>query len=171
MFLHSVMSTKSTWLMDMLAVIDKVLSCGCPMASKSCTVRSTYLVLGTFVGSCCTTKDLQPGSRQLLHLLQLLLPRSTGLAPRHLRLALCIVATPTILPAGALSRYTGSQHEAHSQLTEPANYVHIESDLTLLGFAGLMDPPRPEVRNAVRDCQLAGIRVRLHLFPIQRCRL
>jgi hypothetical protein len=37
--------------------------------------------------------------------------------------------------------------------------VAIERDLTLLGFAALEDPPRPEVRDAVRDCQLAGIRV------------
>lgn len=37
--------------------------------------------------------------------------------------------------------------------------MEIERDLTLLGFAALEDPPRPEVRDAVRDCQLAGIRV------------
>ena len=63
--------------------------------------------------------------------------------------------------AGDLSHYTGPQHPAHSQLKDPANYAQIESDLTLLGFAGLMDPPRPEVRNAVQDCQKAGIRVQL----------
>jgi len=42
--------------------------------------------------------------------------------------------------------------------------VTIEKELTLLGFAGLEDPPRPEVRDAVRDCQLAGIRVRSPLL-------
>ncbi|DBA90070.1 TPA: hypothetical protein ACH3X2_004332 [Trebouxia sp. C0005] len=60
---------------------------------------------------------------------------------------------------GDLAHYDGAQHSAHGQLTEPANYVAIERDLTLLGFAALEDPPRPEVRDAVRDCQLAGIRV------------
>ena len=70
--------------------------------------------------------------------------------------------TPDLVLAGDLSHYTGPQHAAHGQLKDPANYVHIESDLTLLGFAGLMDPPRPEVRDAVRDCQQAGIRVSLH---------
>ena len=61
--------------------------------------------------------------------------------------------------SGDLAHYDGAQHSAHGQLIEPANYLAIEQDLTLLGFAGLEDPPRPEVRDAVRDCQLAGIRV------------
>ncbi|QEW18587.1 Calcium-transporting ATPase [Marinibacterium anthonyi] len=34
-----------------------------------------------------------------------------------------------------------------------------EANLTLLGFAGLLDPPRPEVADAVRACHGAGIRV------------
>jgi Ca2+-transporting ATPase len=34
-----------------------------------------------------------------------------------------------------------------------------ESGLTLLGFAGMADPPRPEVADAVRMCRRAGIRI------------
>ena len=49
--------------------------------------------------------------------------------------------------------------QAHAQLLDPANYESIESDLTWLGVAGLLDPPRPEVRGAIADCVLAGIRV------------
>lgn len=49
--------------------------------------------------------------------------------------------------------------QAHAQLLDPANYEGIESGLTWLGVAGLLDPPRPEVRGAIADCVLAGIRV------------
>lgn len=68
-----------------------------------------------------------------------------------------------MVTAGDLASYDGAEHPAHGQLTEPSNYMEIERDLTLLGFAGLEDPPRGEVPLAVRDCQLAGIRVRLYL--------
>ncbi|HYO89929.1 MAG TPA: cation-transporting P-type ATPase, partial [Candidatus Limnocylindrales bacterium] len=35
----------------------------------------------------------------------------------------------------------------------------VETDLTLLGLMAMMDPPRPEVAEAVQKCQTAGIRV------------
>jgi Ca2+-transporting ATPase len=34
-----------------------------------------------------------------------------------------------------------------------------ESDMTLLGLAGMIDPPRPEAKAAVRKCNEAGIKV------------
>ncbi|KAJ9385423.1 hypothetical protein DTO063F5_4198 [Paecilomyces variotii] len=37
----------------------------------------------------------------------------------------------------------------------------IESDLTLLGLAGLYDPPRLETKGAVKECTTAGIRVHM----------
>jgi P-type Ca2+ transporter type 2C len=46
---------------------------------------------------------------------------------------------------GDLASYDGEHHRAHEQLQDPANYARIESGLTFLGLAGLMDPPRPEV--------------------------
>jgi Ca2+-transporting ATPase len=36
---------------------------------------------------------------------------------------------------------------------------HIESDLIFAGFAAMRDPPQPQVKEAVLECQRAGIRV------------
>ena len=41
----------------------------------------------------------------------------------------------------------------------PAEREDAEQDLCLLGLAALSDPPRPEVKGAVADCQRAGIRI------------
>lgn len=41
------------------------------------------------------------------------------------------------------------------------DFVDVESNLTLLGLFGLMDPPREEAITAVRVCQEAGIRVKM----------
>ena len=37
----------------------------------------------------------------------------------------------------------------------------LEKDLTLLGLAGLLDPPRIETKDAIRECALAGIKVHM----------
>jgi P-type Ca2+ transporter type 2C len=42
-------------------------------------------------------------------------------------------------------------------LPEPLEPEMIETELTLLGLVALIDPPRPEVPQAVADCQQAGI--------------
>jgi Ca2+-transporting ATPase len=40
----------------------------------------------------------------------------------------------------------------------PGELQDLERDLTLVGLAGMLDPPRPEVSEAVRLCRTAGIR-------------
>ncbi|MEC7168006.1 MAG: cation-transporting P-type ATPase [Candidatus Thermoplasmatota archaeon] len=37
----------------------------------------------------------------------------------------------------------------------------VEKNLTFLGLVGIMDPPRPEVKEAIRICQDAGIKVKM----------
>ena len=41
---------------------------------------------------------------------------------------------------------------------DPARHV---TDLTFLGLLGIMDPPRPEAREAIKQCNAAGIAVRM----------
>lgn len=60
---------------------------------------------------------------------------------------------------GPLGSYDGDRHQAHAQLTNPSQYEAIESGLVFVGLAGLEDPPRPEVPDAIAQCQAAGIRV------------
>ncbi|KAH0876854.1 hypothetical protein HID58_064248 [Brassica napus] len=56
--------------------------------------------------------------------------------------------------------YDGSEdHPAHQQLLNPSNYSSIESNLTFVGFVGLRDPLRKELRQAIADYRTAGIRV------------
>lgn len=55
----------------------------------------------------------------------------------------------------ALARRTMKDGEREITLSD------IEHGLTLLGLAGLIDPPRPEAIAAIAECKVAGIRVKM----------
>ena len=44
-------------------------------------------------------------------------------------------------------------------LSDASKFVAVESQLTLCGIAGMLDPPRAEVPSALAECHTAGIRV------------
>ena len=48
---------------------------------------------------------------------------------------------------------------AHRPLPADWHHAALEEELIFAGLAGLEDPPRPEVPEAIRKCHQAGIRV------------
>ncbi|KAL0947102.1 hypothetical protein HGRIS_013240 [Hohenbuehelia grisea] len=48
---------------------------------------------------------------------------------------------------------------AHYHSESSKDYSRFERDLTFVSVVGMLDPPRPEVREAVANCKAAGIRV------------
>lgn len=54
-------------------------------------------------------------------------------------------------------RVLGYAMKTISALPEELHTDEIESSLTLIGFAGMIDPPREEAKQAVEECKQAGI--------------
>lgn len=44
-------------------------------------------------------------------------------------------------------------------LSNPSNFIKIETDLLPLGLVGMRDPPRPEISDSIEKCRAAGVRV------------
>mmetsp|Transcript_48749 Transcript_48749/g.109650 ORF Transcript_48749/g.109650 Transcript_48749/m.109650 type:complete len:1038 (-) Transcript_48749:171-3284(-) len=58
-----------------------------------------------------------------------------------------------------LHTYDGPSHAGHSMLSDPANFAKVETNLTFVGMVGIIDPPRPECKQAIEECRVAGISV------------
>ncbi|KAF9951721.1 hypothetical protein BGZ72_006810 [Mortierella alpina] len=52
-----------------------------------------------------------------------------------------------------------SPHLDEYDLTDPETFYKYEQKMTFIGMAAMLDPPRPEVRDAIAKCKTAGIRV------------
>ncbi|KAF4317053.1 hypothetical protein BBO99_00006355 [Phytophthora kernoviae] len=97
-----------------------------------------------------TIKPLTSATRQLL------LTQVSSLARKSLR---CL-ALAKKEELGELGTYDGDRHHpAHRLLERTENFAAIESNLTFIGLASMLDPPRPEVRPMIEICHTAGIRV------------
>jgi len=47
---------------------------------------------------------------------------------------------------------------SHYKTESSADYVKFEQNMTFVGLVGMLDPPRPEVKEAIAKCRTAGIR-------------
>jgi calcium-translocating P-type ATPase len=52
-----------------------------------------------------------------------------------------------------------AERSVRASISEPLERCDTEREMTLLGIAAMVDPPRPEVREAVAKCHTAGIRI------------
>ncbi|HLL96650.1 MAG TPA: HAD-IC family P-type ATPase, partial [Spirosoma sp.] len=56
-------------------------------------------------------------------------------------------------------RMLGFAGKTITSLPQPLTPQTVETDLTFIGFAGLIDPPREEARQSVAECKQAGIKI------------
>ena len=80
------------------------------------------------------------------------------LAARPLR---CLaLATKDDLPEELIAyAHAGSDAPPPMCLRDPGQHEAVETGLTLVGVAGIRDPPRPEAADAIARCEKAGIRI------------
>jgi len=89
-----------------------------------------------------------------------ILKKNREMATRPLRcLALALKEGGDLGTLGRFSAKSESEAARHPLLNDPAKFAQIETDLTFLGLAGIKDPARPEVAEAIKVCTRAGIRV------------
>jgi Ca2+-transporting ATPase len=55
-------------------------------------------------------------------------------------------------------RVLGVAYREFDDMPQDLDALHIERDLTFLGLIAMIDPPRPEVKIAMKECRTAGIK-------------
>lgn len=55
--------------------------------------------------------------------------------------------------------YIDSPAHSDNKYRDPDQYAKLETSMTFVGLAAMMDPPRSEVLESIRVCRQAGIRV------------
>lgn len=55
-------------------------------------------------------------------------------------------------------RVLGAAYRVYDHMPESMDAAALEKELTFIGFAGMIDPCRPEVYDAIQECREAGIR-------------
>ena len=56
-------------------------------------------------------------------------------------------------------RVLGGAYRQHNEIPQKFESENLERDLTFIGFFGMIDPCRPEVSDAIKNCKTAGVRV------------
>jgi P-type Ca2+ transporter type 2C len=88
--------------------------------------------------------------------------RETGESPLDAALRKDIEAENEHLATQALRVLAVAQRVIPANQFDPAgDLTHWTSGWTFLGLAGLMDPPRPQAKQAIADCRRAGIQVKM----------